>query len=70
MIAVGTTVSKPEAIPFDGEAIFTSDGLLKLDHLPKTLTVVGGGVVGCEYACMFATLGTRVTLVEVQGPPA
>ena len=57
MIAVGTTVAKPAGIPFDGETIFTSDGLLKLDHLPKTLTVVGGGVIGCEYACMFATLG-------------
>ena len=64
MIAVGTTVTKPEHIPFDGETIFTSDGLLKLDHLPRTLTVVGGGVIGCEYACMFATLGVRVTLVE------
>lgn len=64
MIAVGTTVAKPPGIPIDGETIFTSDGLLKLDHLPKTLTVVGGGVIGCEYACMFATLGTRVTLVE------
>ncbi len=66
MIAVGTTVSKPKNIPFDGHTIFTSDGLLRLDHLPKTLTVVGGGVIGCEYACMFATLGTRVTLVELQ----
>ena len=65
MIAVGTTVVKPAGIPFDGETIFTSDGLLKLDHLPRTLTVVGGGVIGCEYACMFATLGARVTLVEV-----
>ncbi len=65
MIAVGTTVAKPPEIPFDSETIFTSDGLLKLDHLPKTLTVVGGGVIGCEYACMFATLGTRVTLVEL-----
>ena len=65
MIAVGTTVVKPPHIPFDGETIFTSDGLLKLDHLPRTLTVVGGGVIGCEYACMFATLGTRVTLVEM-----
>ena len=65
MIAVGTTVAKPPGIPIDGETIFTSDGLLKLDHLPKTLTVVGGGVIGCEYACMFATLGTRVTLVEM-----
>ncbi len=66
MIAVGTTVVKPPHIPFDGETIFTSDGLLKLDHLPRTLTVVGGGVIGCEYACMFATLGARVTLVEMQ----
>lgn len=65
MIAVGTTVAKPAEIPFDSETIITSDGLLKLDHLPKTLTVVGGGVIGCEYACMFATLGTRVTLVEL-----
>ena len=65
MIAVGTTVAKPAGVPIDGDTIFTSDGLLKLDHLPKTLTVVGGGVIGCEYACMFATLGTRVTLVEV-----
>ena len=65
MIAVGTTVAKPRDIPFDGQCIFTSDGLLKLDHLPRTLTVVGGGVIGCEYACMFATLGVRVTLVEV-----
>ena len=64
LIAVGTTVAKPDGIRFDGETIFTSDGLLKLDHLPKTLTVVGGGVIGCEYACMFATLGVRVTLVE------
>ena len=64
IIAVGTTVAKPEHIPFDGETIFTSDGLLKLGNLPRTLTVVGGGVIGCEYACMFATLGVRVTLVE------
>ena len=66
LIAVGTTVVKPDDIPFDNRTIFTSDGLLKLDHLPKTLTVVGGGVIGCEYACMFATLGVRVTIVETQ----
>lgn len=66
MIATGTTVVKPDHIPFDDRTIFTSDGLLKLDHLPRTLTVVGGGVIGCEYACMFATLGVRVTVVEMQ----
>ncbi len=66
LIAVGTTVAKPDHIPFDDDTIFTSDGLLKLDHLPKTLTVVGGGVIGVEYACMYATLGVRVTLVEMR----
>lgn len=66
LIAVGTRVAKPESIPFDGDTIFTSDDLLKLDHLPKTLTVVGGGVIGVEYACMFATLGVRVTVVEMR----
>ena len=66
LIAVGTTVAKPDHISFDGETIFTSDGLLKLEKLPKTLTVVGGGVIGCEYAGMFATLGVRVTIVEMR----
>ena len=66
LIAVGTRVAKPDHIPFDGDTIFTSDDLLKLDHLPKTVTVVGGGVIGIEYACMFATLGVRVTVVEMR----
>ena len=64
VIATGTSVAKPEHIPFDGTTIFTSDDILKLDCLPHTLTVVGGGVIGCEYACMFAALGVRVTLID------
>ena len=64
VIATGTRPARPENVPFDERTIFTSDGLLKLDHLPKTMIVVGGGVVGTEYACMLAALGVKVTLVE------
>lgn len=64
VIATGTRPAMPSSVPFDSQTIFTSDGLLKLEHLPKTMIVVGGGVIGCEYACMLATLGVKVTLVE------
>ncbi len=64
VIASGTRPAMPASVPFDDKTIFTSDGLLKLDHLPKTMIIVGGGVIGCEYACMIATLGVKVTLVE------
>jgi NAD(P) transhydrogenase len=64
VIAAGTRVAKPDGIPFDGQTVFTSDDILRLDCIPQSLTVIGGGVIGCEYACMFATLGVRVTLVD------
>ena len=64
VIATGTRVAKPDNVPFDGKTVFTSDDILKLDRIPKTLSIVGGGVIGWEYACMFATLGVRVTLVD------
>ena len=64
VIATGTRPARPASVPFDDKTIFTSDGLLKLDHLPKTMIVVGGGVVGAEYACMLAALGVKITLVE------
>lgn len=64
VIAVGTSATKDPHIPFDGRNIITSDEILHLDSLPRTLTVVGGGVIGCEYASMFAALGVRVTLVD------
>jgi NAD(P) transhydrogenase len=64
VIAVGTSATQDANIPFDGRRIFVSDDILKLDQLPRTLTVVGAGVVGCEYASIFATLGVRVTLVD------
>jgi NAD(P) transhydrogenase len=64
VIATGTRPAKPDNVPFNDKTIFTSDGLLNLETLPKTLIVVGGGVIGVEYACMLAVLGVKVTLVE------
>lgn len=64
VIAVGTEATQDPHIPFDGRNIFTSDDILALDRLPRTLTVVGAGVIGCEYASMFAALGVRVTLID------
>ncbi len=64
LLGVGTRPARPESVPFNDRTIFTSDELLHIDHLPKTMIVVGAGVIGTEYACIMATLGVRVTLIE------
>jgi NAD(P) transhydrogenase len=64
VIAVGTRAVTPPGAVIDGEVAITSDDIVRLRRLPRTLTVVGGGVVGIEYASMFAALGVEVTLVE------
>jgi NAD(P) transhydrogenase len=64
VIACGTETTRDSHIPFDGTHIFTSDDVLRLDRLPRTLAVVGAGVIGCEYASIFAALGVRVTLID------
>lgn len=64
LLGVGTKPARPTNVPFNGKTVFTSDEVLHLDHLPKTMIVVGGGVIGTEYACIMATLGVRVTLIE------
>lgn len=64
VIATGTSPTKAENIPFDGRRVFVSDDMLQLDQVPRTMTVVGAGVIGLEYASIFAALGVRVTLVE------
>lgn len=66
VVAIGTSPAKPANVPFEEDRVFTSDGLLSLDELPKSLIVVGGGVIGTEYGCMMAALGVKVTLVEGQ----
>jgi NAD(P) transhydrogenase len=64
VIAVGTETTRDPHVPFDGQRIFTSDDIFHLDRLPRTLAVVGAGVIGCEYASIFAALGVRVTLID------
>lgn len=64
LVGVGTRPARPASVPFNGTSIFTSDELLRLTRLPKSMIVVGGGVIGTEYACIMATLGVRVTLIE------
>jgi NAD(P) transhydrogenase len=67
VIAVGTTPTRPKSVAFDNSTILDSDGILELDAIPKSLVVVGAGVIGIEYASMFAALGSRVTVVEQRG---
>jgi NAD(P) transhydrogenase len=64
VIATGTKPASSSKVPINGHTIFNSDQILNMSVVPKTLIVVGGGVIGVEYTCMFATLGVRVILVE------
>lgn len=64
VIAVGAKPHRPEHIEFNGTTILDSDDVLNLAEIPRELTVVGGGVIGTEYASMFAALGVSVTIVD------
>jgi NAD(P) transhydrogenase len=64
VIATGTKPAKNPNVPINGRNIIDSDQILSMPQIPRTLIVVGGGVIGVEYACMFATLGVRVIIVE------
>ena len=64
VIASGTSPTRDGDIPFDRQRIFVSDDILQLDSLPRTLAVVGAGVIGLEYGSIFAALGVRVTLID------
>ena len=64
IIATGTKPADSPTVPLNGRSIVNSDQLLAMPQIPRTLIVVGGGVIGVEYACMFAILGVRVILVE------
>ena len=64
VIATGTTPARPSQVDFDEERILDSDEVFALTEIPSSLVVVGAGVIGIEYASMFAALGTRVTVVE------
>jgi len=64
VIATGTRPHRPKTVEFDNKTILDSDGLLLLERLPASIVVVGAGIIGIEYASMFAALGTKVTVVE------
>jgi NAD(P) transhydrogenase len=64
VIAVGTKPARPSTVDFDGATIVDSDQLLLMERIPNSMVVVGAGVIGIEYASMFAALGTKVTVIE------
>jgi NAD(P) transhydrogenase len=64
ILATGSRPARPDHIPFDNPRVVDSDGILTIPSIPKSLTIVGGGVIGTEYASIFATLGVQVTLID------
>jgi NAD(P) transhydrogenase len=66
VIAVGTTPVQPADVEFDGRTVLDSDSILQLERIPATMTIVGAGVIGIEYASVFAAIGVRVTVIERQ----
>ena len=64
LIATGSSPWHPPEIPFDGKSVFDSDSILHMERIPKTLAVIGGGVIGSEYASIFTALGIQVTLID------
>ncbi len=64
LIATGSSPYHPANVPFDDENVYDSDSILWLDRIPKTMIVIGAGVIGCEYSSIFAALGIDVTLVD------
>lgn len=64
LIATGSHPFRPAVFPFHDARVYDSDTILNLHDIPRQMLVVGGGVIGCEYACIFATLGVKVTLLE------
>jgi len=66
LVATGSVPLAPSGYAVDGEVVVDSDSLLTLQRIPGSMIVVGGGVLGCEFACMFAGLGTRVTIVNAR----
>ena len=66
VLAPGTEPARPDNVDFDGARVIDSDSILELEEVPDSMVVVGAGVIGMEYASMFAALGTRVTVVDAR----
>ncbi len=66
LIAVGTRPHRPDGVPFNGTSVFDSDEIVEIPRLPRSLTVIGAGVIGVEYATIFSALDVAVALVEAR----
>ena len=64
ILATGSHPIEIPSIPFDGKTVISSKETLALQQIPQSMVIVGGGVIGCEMACVYATMGTKVTIVE------
>ena len=64
LIATGSVPHRPAAFPFEHPHVYDSDEIVRVHTLPKSMVVVGAGVIGCEYACLFAALGAKVTVLD------
>ncbi|MDQ0320221.1 NAD(P) transhydrogenase [Pararhizobium capsulatum DSM 1112] len=64
LLAVGTKPFRPDYIPFDGKTVIDSDELLEIEDLPRSMAVIGAGVIGIEYATIFSALDTQITLID------
>ena len=69
ILAVGTKPARPSGVEFDDRKIVDSDGLLNLTEIPRSMTFVGAGIIGVEYATIFRTIGVRVTLIDGRQRP-
>lgn len=64
LIAIGSRPRRPESVPFDGWRVIDSDEVLQLEHAPSKILIYGAGVIGCEYACIFAALGVETLIAD------
>ena len=66
LIATGSRPRRPESVPFDGWRVIDSDEVLRLEHAPRKILIYGAGVIGCEYACIFAALGVETFIADAR----
>jgi NAD(P) transhydrogenase len=64
LVATGSSPFRPDGVPFGNNLVYDSDTILRMDRIPGSMAIIGGGVIGSEYACIFTALGVAVTLID------